>query len=298
MSVVFGIYVSTELIVPKEFKELPLDGGATHLTLNLTDTSEVIFEVSNLTTINQFLLPVLRPHFKAVPTERTVVDLEYQVLDANKALIFSDIFTWRHNPGKGLFASKKQQSIFLPYIFNLRQSSFFLAIRINNPTSVERQISDFDIRIETNNEQFFYFFLALKTVLFVLSVVTFVRFFRRYRMQIRQTRETEQRLILGVSLLLVGYNLPSNFYMNYVSPSLVVLLASSLVNILFYSYICYLWMVTFEVGSPDHLERPGQLPELRGRLEEGTGGGDGGGRVRDVLLRGPGLPQRPLQRGH
>jgi hypothetical protein len=291
-----GIYVSTEVIVPKEFKELPLDGRTTHLTFNLTEASEIVFEVTNLTTINQFLLPVLRPHYKSLPTERVVVDIEYQVLDAQKTLLFSDMFTWRHNPSKGLFAPKKQQAIFLPYIFNLRESSFYLAVKINNPTMVERHVVDFEIRVETNNEQFFYFFLGLKVVLFALSMLTFVRFLRRYLMQIRQTRETEQRLVLVVSILLVAYNFPFNFYLNYVSPSLVLLLASSLVNILFYSYICYLWMVTFEVSSSDHLERPWQLPKLRGALEKGAGGGHGGGRLRDLLLGGPRLHQRPLQR--
>lgn len=282
--------------MPKEFKPLALNDAGTHLTFSFAESPEIIFKVTNLTTINQFLLPVLQPNFKAPPTERVVVDLEYQVLDGEQNLLFSDIFTWHHNPAKGIFSTKKQQSIFLPYIFNLRESSFYLAVKINNPLVVAKNVADFQIKVETNNEQFFYFFLGLKICLFLLSMLTFARFLRRYLLQIRQTRAVEQKLVLGVSVLLVAYNFPFNFYLNYVSPSLVLLLLSSLVNILFYSYVCYLWMVTFEVSSPDHLERPQRLPQLRSAVEEGAGGSHGGRRLRDLLMGGPRLRQRPLQR--
>lgn len=247
IAIIFCIYVSTEVIVPKEFKLLSLDTGATTLTFNITETSNFLFRISNLTSINQFLLPVLHPVFKDTPQERLVVDIAYEVLDGQKNLLFSDVYTWRHSPSKNLFSSKKAQSIFLPYVFNLSENSFYFAIKLTNPAVVQRHISHLEVSVESNNEEFFYFFLGLKILLFALSMLTFMRFFRRYLLQIRQTRETEQRLVLVVSVLLIAYNFPFNFYLNYVSPSVFLLLLSSLVNILFYSYICYIWMVTFEV---------------------------------------------------
>lgn len=207
----------------------------------------MLIHLTNLTSINQFLLPILQPSFTEIPYDRLVVDMEYQVLDAEMKLLFTDIYTYRHTTSKGLFNNKKANSIFLPYIFNLKASGFFLSLKIQNKSAVEKYVSFFDVKVESNNEQFFYFFLALKTFLFAVSIFTFILFLKRYLLQIRQTRETEQRLILTVSVLLIAYNFPFNFYMNYVEPSIALLLISSLVNILFYSYICYIWMVTFEV---------------------------------------------------
>lgn len=250
-----AIYISTEIIVPKEFKLLKLNDSSTHIVFNYTQNSEVVFKVTNLTTINQFILPKLHPIFTDLPYDRIVVDLEYEVLDKEQRLLFSDMYTYRHTASKGIFANKKVQTIFLPYIFNLKEDIFYFTMRIKNKEMIEKNISSFEIRVESNNEQFFYFFLGLKFVLFFISIITFVNFFKRYYMQIRQTRETEQKLVLVVSVLLIAYNLPFNFYLNYINPSIGLLLISSLVNILFYSYICYIWMVTFEVILTDYLER-------------------------------------------
>lgn len=275
---------------------LPLDTGATALTFNITETSDFLFRISNLTSINQFLLPVLHPSFKATPQERLVVDIEYEVLDGQKNLLFSDVYTWRHSPSKSLFSSKKSQSIFLPYVFNLKENTFFFAIKLTNPAVVQRHITHFEVSVESNNEEFFYFFLCLKIVLFGLSMLTFTRFFKRYLLQIRQTRETEQKLVLVASILLIAYNFPFNFYLNYVSPSVFLLLISSLVNILFYSYICYIWMVTFEVLSTDHLERQRRIQELRSNVEKGAHDRYGNRRIRHLFMGGVNIRQRSIQR--
>ena len=145
--------------------------------------------------------------------------------------------------------AKKSQMIYLPYIFNFREKDLSFVLKINNAEKIKEVISEFELRLETNNEEFFRFFLNLKIIFFLISIFAFSAFLKRYLIQLKQTRELEQKLILVVSMLLVLYNFPFNYYVNSLEPSLTLLLISSLTNILFYSYICYIWMVIFEVKS-------------------------------------------------
>ena len=284
LGIILSIYLSTEIIVPSEFKKLTLNDSAEAVEFNITSTNQVILKLSNLSPINQFLLPILKPVFKDTSFERITIDMEYEVLDLTKKTLFSEIYTYLGSNNKGLFAKKKSHHVYLPYIFNLREEGFYFFLKIVNTQQVEKYAETFQIEVETNNERFFYFFLGLKTCLFVLSLFSCYNFARKYSLQIKQTRETEQKLILTASFLLVAYNLPFNFYLSMIEPSLTLLLLSSLCNILFYSFICYIWMVTFEVISSDHLEPQRHSQELRSTLEESSHFGDGAGGVCHLFM--------------
>lgn len=250
VGIIFTIYLSTEIIVPKEFKYLELNEQKdTKLKFDFQNNRTIEFDVHELNYINQFLLTRLWPvfHNETLDFYHLIIDFEYQVFDHKKNLMFSDVYTFKHAYDKEKFLAKKTQQIHLPYFFNFRESDVRFVLTINNPEKVKTLISEFEVRVETNNEGFFRFFLSLKIVLFIISVFTFSLFLKRYLIQLRQTRELEQKLILAMSVLLILYNFPFNFYANSLEPSISILVISSLVNVVFYSYVCYIWMVLFEV---------------------------------------------------
>jgi len=250
VGIIFTIYLSTEIIVPKEFKYLELgEKKESKLQFDFQNNRTIEFDVSGLNYINQFLLTRLRPvfHNETLDFYHLIIDFEYQILDHKRNPIFSDVYTYKHTYDKEKFLAMKIQQIHLPYFFNLRESDIRFLLTINNPEKVKSVINEFEIRVETNNEGFFRFFLCLKIVLFIVSVFTFSLFLKRYLIQLRQTRELEQRLILVTSVLLILYNFPFNFYASTLEPSISILVASSLMNVVFYSFICYIWMVLFEV---------------------------------------------------
>ncbi len=251
VGIIFSIYLSTEIIVPKEFKYLEINGqNETKLKFDFHKNNTLEFDVGGISYVNQFLLTRLRPVFSNESLEfyHLIIDFEYKVLDHKNNIMYSDVYTFKHTYDKEKFLAKKAQQIHLPYIFNFRENDVRFALTINNPDKVKTLISEFEVRVETNNESFFRFFLNFKIILFIISIFTFSTFLKRYLIQLRQTREVEQKLILTISVLLVLYNFPFNFYVNSLEPSISILMISSLVNVVFYSYICYIWMVLFEVG--------------------------------------------------
>lgn len=56
----------------------------------------------------------------------------------------------------------------------------------------------------------------------------------------------EQKFTLLLSILLIVYNVPLNFYIEELFPNFLIIIISSFINILFYSFIIYFWMVIFE----------------------------------------------------
>lgn len=243
-----GIYISTEVIVPKEFTYLKLNNNSQKILFNYKDNTRTTFKVDGLNSINQFLLTKFDAVFQEKKKYRPVkVQLQYKALsDKGKIIIEKNFdFTIRHK--KAGLLRQNYRRIYLPYLFNLKEKSISFEINLINPEDIKESIDSFEVRVESNNPKFFYFFLYLKWFLFIVSTLFTFHFNKSYHLQLKQTRTKEQSLITILGVLLMIYNFPLSFYINETHPTVFFILATSFINIVFYSFIIFVWLATFEV---------------------------------------------------
>ena len=172
---------------------------------------------------------------------------EYRVYTRDRVLLYSDSRQYKSTkPREGLF-NLNQSKIYMPYVYNFKQKAVDVEIQLQNSSELTGKLRGLTIYVQTNNEAFFYYFWYFKWLLFVLSVMTMLKFNRSYYAQLRQTRTLEQSHIAVLGVLLAAYNFPVSFYINETHPTIIFMLLTSCVNIVFYSYLLYLWLTTFEV---------------------------------------------------
>lgn len=245
---IIGIYVSTETIVPREYKYVKLGPTGPKLEFNYAASPTLSFPIDNLTSINQFLLTKIEAEFdEKTQAGKASVWIEYNVYADNDTLLFTNLGEYKLSRRKDNFLKSNSTRIFLPYVYNLRKRSLTFSIKVANPQDLTDKIKAFHVLVETNNENFFYFFWYFKWLLFGLSIYSAVKFNRSYWEQLKQTRTLEQGHIIVLGVLLVVYNFPVSFYINETHPTIYFILLTSFINIVFYSYIIYLWLTTFEV---------------------------------------------------
>lgn len=246
---VAGIYISTEIIVPKEFTNLNINNRGKVLEYKDWNTRETSYVVEGLSSINQFLLTKLDAVFKKGKEQEPVnVKVLYKVITDKGLERFNQKIelTIRHK--KSGFLLQNHKRIYLPYIFNLSEKHLIFSLKILNAEDLIKNIDHFEVRVESNSSSFFYFFLVLKWMFFIISIISTFIFNKSFYEQLRQTRVTEQKLITVLGVMLIVYNFPLSFYVNETHPTVFFILATSFINIVFYSFIIYLWMVTFEVN--------------------------------------------------
>lgn len=206
------------------------------------------FTVGNLTSINQFFLAKIDVNFKEGSALSTAnVNLEYNVAKQDHKLLYTNILEYRVAEKKDELIKSRPSRIYLPYVYNPKENMLIFNIKVINVQDLKDRIKSFTIQLETNNEDFFYFFWYLKWFMFGISIYTAYRFNKSYFDQLRQTRSPEQSHIIILGILLIVYNFPLSFYINETHPTIYFMLVTSFINILFYSYIIYLWLTTFEV---------------------------------------------------
>lgn len=248
--IIFSIYISTEIIVPKEFKFLHLgaEENNNNLIFNYQKKSETEFLIE-INPINQFLLTTINPILKEKTQKNqnlVYLQLLYEVSNKNKVIYRKETSLPIQYKNDGIL-SKGVKNINLPYIFNYKENSLIFRIKLLNPEDIKDFVKNFEISVETNNEKFFYFFMYLKIFFFFVSIFTTSLFMKKYYQQLRQSRLTEQSLIILLGFFLILYNLPINFYYDEIDPNIFFLIFSSLINICFYSFVLYFWLITFEV---------------------------------------------------
>lgn len=234
--------------MPKEFKYLQLnkEGSGKRLKFDLQQSDEIEILISNLSSVNQFLLTRIEPVLAETQSyTSSFLELDYEVLSDQKEVVYSQHLKLSFQVNNSIL-NKKKKIVNLPYIFNFKSKSLLFKIKVTNADRLKAILKHFVIKVKTNNEGFLFFFLYLKIILFITSIASAFIFQKRYFIQLRQSRTTEQQIIVWIGYALIAYNTPLNFYLDEVFPNMFILLLSSLINILFYSLILYFWMVSFE----------------------------------------------------
>lgn len=141
-----------------------------------------------------------------------------------------------------------RHKIFLPYIFNLSNENITIKITIPENKKLENEVDYFEIRIETNNEEFVNFIFYFKLFFFIVSLCMFIKFHKKLSLQLKTSILLEQRIIYIISVFLILYNIPFSFYFTEIKPHLYLIELFCLVNIIFFSLILYFWLVSFEIA--------------------------------------------------
>lgn len=187
LTVIFTIYISTETIVPKEFTYINLGKNfdEPQIKFDYQKQEEIQIIVEKLSSVNQFLLTRIDPIFKETKKQGiSILNLQYSVKDQSDNYIFQQYLT--KNISQQKLISSQGSRINLPYIFNFKSDSLIFEIKVLNKDQIIDYIENFQIYIETNNEQFLYFFLYLKIFLFLLSIYYFLSFSKKYFQMLQQ----------------------------------------------------------------------------------------------------------------